>query len=310
MEDGGTGDTRASDGRSAMGRMMRKSSRSQTQGATTWQAIATGLVRPGAEAVLLAGVAFGCAQVGWRLVEPASAGAAPVPPDIAATDTMAHFQSPFAPTASAASTTKPDAVASIRLVGVRMSEQQNLSGAVLTFGDDLQRPFLVGQTISDGVLLSQVHADHIVVSFGDDEQMIAMEQGNASPRSFALALMGKSLQPDIGLIHTADAAPAAQAVSLPESSNTPAGANWLLATMGSVETRTGAPYAWRVSSAPPAALGERNLAPGDLILSVNGARPGDTAAVLAAARASRLELVIERPSGERTTIVLVNGFAS
>ena len=296
-----------------MGRMMKRSSRSQTQGATKWQAIATGLVRPGAEAVLLAGVAFGCAQVGWRLVEPASAGVASAPLDIAVTDTMAHFQSPFAPTVSAAASTMPDAIASIRLVGVRMSQQQNLSGAVLTFGDDLQRPFLVGQTISGGVLLSQVHSDHIVVSFGDDEQMIAMEQGNAAPRSFALALMGKSLQPDIGLIHTADAAPAApaaQAVSLSESSNTPAGAKWLLATMGSVETRNGAPYAWRVSSAPPASLGERGLVSGDLILSVNGARPGDTAAVLAAARANRLELVFERPSGERMTIVLVNGFAS
>lgn len=296
-----------------MGRMMKRSSRSQAQGPVTWQAIATGLVRPSAEAVLLAGVAFGCAQVAWRIVEPASAGAStpPVAFDIAA-DAMAQFQSPFAPIASATAT-MPDAVAAIRLVGVRMSEQQNLSGAVLTFGDDLQRPFLVGQTISDGIRLAQVHADHIVVAFGDDEQMIAMEQGNAAPPSFALALMGKSAQPDFGLtqvVDTRQAPAAAQAVSLSESSNTPAGMQWLLATMGSVETRNGAPYAWRVSSAPPVALGDRGLVSGDLILSVNGARPGDAAAVLAAARASRLELAVEHTSGERATIVLVNGFAS
>lgn len=297
-----------------MGRMMKRSSRSQSQGPITWQAIATGLVRPGAEAVLLAGVAFGCAQVGWRLVEPASADASttPVAFDVAA-DAMAQFQSPFAPAALTAATATPDAVASIRLVGVRMSQQQNLSGAVLTFGDDLQRPFLVGQTISDGIRLAQVHADHIVVSFSDGEQMIAMEQSNAAPPSFALALMGKSAQPDFGLTQIADAgqaAPVAQTVSLSESSNTAAGMQWLLTTMGSVEARDGAPYAWRVSSAPPAALGGRGLVSGDLILSVNGARPGDAAAVLAAARASRLELAIEHASGERATIVLVNGFAS
>lgn len=301
-----------------MGRVMKKSSRPHAQGSARWQSIATGLVRPGAEAVLLAGVAFGCAQIGWRIVEPASASvpATPARLDIANADTMASFQSPFAPAVKISDTAIPSAVGSIRVVGVRMAQQQNFSGAVLTFGDDLQRPFLVGQTITDGVQLAQVHADHIVVSFGNGEQSIPLQQGNGAPPSFALALMGKSAQPDLGLIQQAQAAPtiaaapAAQSVSLSESAASPAGSQWLLSTMGAVETRNGAPYAWRVSSAPPAALGERGLAAGDLILSVNGARPGDTAAVMAAARASRLELAIERPSGERSTLVLANGFAS
>lgn len=226
---------------------------------------------------------------------------------------MARFQSPFAPAVKVSDTAIPSAVGAIRLVGVRMAEQQNFSGAVLTFGDDMQRPFLVGQTITDGIQLAQVHPDHIVVSFGESEQSIPLAQGNGSPPSFALALMGKAAQPDVGLVQQAQAAPAvpaAQAVSLSESAATPAATQWLLATMGSVENRDGAPYAWRVSSAPPAALTERGLATGDLILSVNGARPGDTAAVMAAARSGRLELAIERASGDRATLVLVNGFAS
>jgi len=298
-----------------MRRVMRRSGRSQAQSAVKWQTIATGLVRPGAEAVLLAGVAFGCAQLGWRFVEPASASVAPTQAnvDVTTANVMANFQSPFAPTRSATDNDLPEAVAAIRLVGIRMSEQDSMSGAVLTFGDDLQRPFLIGQTISDGIQLSKVYADHVVVSFGDDEQIIALEQANPAPRSFALGLMGKSAQPDVGLIQQADAGQAnapVQTVSLPETASSPAGAQWLLSTMGSVEMRDGAPYAWRVSSAPPAALAQRGLASGDLILSVNGARPGDTAAVLAAARASRLELAVERASGARTTIVLVNGFAS
>lgn len=298
-----------------MGRVMKRSGRSHAHGSARWQTIATGLVRPGAEAVLLAGVAFGCAQIGWRLVEPASASVSPTPAtfDVAATDTMARFQSPFAPAVKVSDTAIPSAVGAIRLVGVRMAEQQNFSGAVLTFGDDMQRPFLVGQTITDGIQLAQVHPDHIVVSFGESEQSIPLAQGNGSPPSFALALMGKAAQPDVGLVQQAQAAPAvpaAQAVSLSESAATPAATQWLLATMGSVENRDGAPYAWRVSSAPPAALTERGLATGDLILSVNGARPGDTAAVMAAARSGRLELAIERASGDRATLVLVNGFAS
>lgn len=298
-----------------MGRVMKRSCRSRAHGSAGWQAIASGLVRPGAEAVLLAGVAFGCAQIGWRLAEPASAGvpAAPASFDVAAADAMSRFQSPFAPAVKASETVIPSAVGSIRLIGVRMAEQQNYSGAVLTFGDDLQRPFLVGQTITDGVQLAQVHADHIVVSFGESEQSIPMAQGAGAPRSFALALMGKAEQPDIGLVQhaqAAPAAPAAQVVSLSDAAASPAATQWLISTMGSIEPRNGAPYAWSVSSAPPAILSDHGLRQGDLILSINGARPGDSAAVAAAARSGRLELSIERKSGERATLVLVNGFAS
>ncbi len=271
---------------------------------------------------MLAGVAFGCAQIGWRLVEPASASVplAPMTSDAIADDAMASFQSPFAPAAKASSrASAPSAVGAIRLVGVRMSDQEQFSGAVLTFGDDLQRPFLVGQTISDGVQLAHVYADHIVVSFGAGEQSIALEQSGDATRSLALALMGKSTLPEAGVVHQADlrqpaletvAAPAVQAVSLPEKAASSGDTQWLLSTMGAVEYRNGAPYGWRVATVPPAVLGERGLATGDLIVSINGARPGDNAAVLAAARANRLELVIERASGERATVTIANGFAS
>ncbi len=276
--------------------------------------MATGLVRPGAEALLLAGVAFGCAQIGWRIVEPQPAGAtSPALADTAASDVMANFQSPFSPTSRAAASAVPEAIAAIHLVGVRMSEQQAASGAVLTFGDGLQRPFLVGYEISAGVRLAEVHSDHIVVSFADDEQIIPLEQATNPTQSSALALMGMGPQPNIASAGTSVAAassPATQSVSLPESARAPAGTQWLLSTMGSVETRDGAPYAWRVSSAPPVVLGGRGLMTGDLILSINGARPGEAAAVMAAAQSKRIELAIERASGERTTIVLANGFAS
>lgn len=294
---------------------MKRADRSPKHSRAKWYAVATGLVRPSAEAVLLAGVAFGCAQIGWRIVEPQPTGAtaSPALADATASNTMANFQSPFSPTTRAAASAVPEAIAAIHLVGVRMSEQQAVSGAVLTFGDGLQRPFLVGYEISAGVRLAEVHSDHIVVSFAGDEQIIPLEQATNPTQSSALALMGMSPQPNIVLAGTSVAAartPAAQSVSLSESARAPAGTQWLFSTMGSVETRDGAPYAWRVSSAPPAVLGERGLTMGDLILSVNGARPGDTANVLAAARADRAELVIERASGERKTIVLVNGFAS
>lgn len=279
-----------------------------------WHAVATSLVRPGAEAVLLAGVAFGCAQIGWRLIAPETAEATAVPAslDVAASDIMADFQSPFSPARPAATTAVPDVIAGIHLVGVRMSERANLSGAVLTFGDDLQRPYLVGHEISDGVRLAAVHSDHIVVSFADDEQVIVLDQNAPPSRSFALALMGVSPQPDAppveGTVSMARNA-AAQTVSLSDAARSPANTQWLLSTMSSVETRNGAAYGWRVSSPPPA-LSERGLATGDVILSINGARPGDAAAVLAAARSSQIKLAIEHASGERETIVFANGLAS
>jgi general secretion pathway protein C len=271
---------------------------------------AVGLIRPGAEAVLLAGVAIGCAQIGWRIVSPDSAevvfvdgGNFPVE-----TSLVSEPRSPFAPFgAGDDSGLTPHAdVSGIRLVGVRMSSRPESSGAVLILGDGLQRSFLVGYEIAEGVRLEEVASNHIVVSIGDQHESLMLERAAPAAPSLALALMGVPQEmPANQPVQMASAADAsARAVSLPLG---PSGdvASWLMSTAGQVEMRGGAAYGWRAASALP----EAGVQAGDLIVSVNGVGPNDGQAKLLAAARGAIALVVERRSGERVRLSLSSGIS-
>lgn len=275
-----------------------------------WGGGAVGLIRPGAEAVLLAGVAIGCAQIGWRIVSPDT-------PEFAFTDAsslpieaslVSDIRSPFAPFgAGGANEVAPHAdISGIRLVGVRMSSRADSSGAVLILGDGVQRSFLVGYEIAQGVRLEEVASTHIVVSIGDQHESLALERPTRAGPSLALALLGVPQNVPAGQpVQTASANDAsAKAVSLPINSGA-ATASWLMSTAGQVEMRGGVPYAWRAVSALP----EAGVQAGDLILSVNGVGPGDGQARLLSAARGPITLVAERRSGERVRLSLSSGIS-
>mgnify|MGYP002777123348 CR=1 FL=1 len=260
----------------------------------------SGAVRPGVEALLLAAVALGCAQAGWTFLAPATAGASSTASSTDADDhvlEMAEVRSPFAPDATgAASHAIAATLSSVELLGVRSSTDPMRSGAMFTLADGAQRAFLVGQEVVDGVVLSDVEANYVILTHDGGEHRIDM----AAPPSFsyARALMGQEPAP---VMLTADAAAAQDQIALGDAERA-----WLASTLANVERRNGEAYAWRISGALPQAVLDAGLADGDLVLAVNGAGPGDLGVVAAAARANAVSLEIER-GGVRRTIRLESG---
>jgi type II secretory pathway component PulC len=149
-------------------------------------------MRPGAEALLLAAVALGCAQAGWSVLAPNNAVAVNstnAERDPIRIDSVA-LVSPFAPEYDNADETHATAalLSGIQLSGVRMSTDPSRSGAVLTLSDGAQRAFSIGDEIGEGATLSDVGADFVLVTYRGGQQQIAM---TTSPSySFARAMMG------------------------------------------------------------------------------------------------------------------------
>jgi len=286
---------------------------------------AADLVRPGGEVLLLAGVAFGCVQLGWSAVSPGGAERVSLAlvSDNGAVAAERPLRSPFAPASQAGDVragVQPAAIAGIKVAGVRIADLAEQSGAIIGFPDGSQRPFLVGHEVVEGVVLSEVRADRIVLAFDGGTQVLAVAPAAASG-SFALALMGRSESPATGLVlaSSATATATTSKYSLPEGasgaqmnvrSDASSNAQWLMATMSQAEMRNGQVYAWRVATPPPKIATDAGLQVGDLIVAVNGNPPGDPAAVLAAASSGRISIAVERGSGERKVLTLSSGMPS
>jgi hypothetical protein len=164
------------------------------------RARAQNIVRPRFEALLLAAVALGCAQAGWSILTPNSAGAVgAVSNQDSGADPildLAEVQSPFAPHAvanGADSHAIAGLVSGIELKGVRMAEDHALSGAFFTFGDGAQHAFIIGQEISEGVTLADVAPHYVVLAYEGGQRRLDMV---AAPSfSFARAMMGMEQAP-------------------------------------------------------------------------------------------------------------------
>ena len=159
-----------------------------------WREKLGAAVRPGVEATLLAAVALGCAQTGWSVLAPGSAGASSgnSGPNVRLMNAAnADARTPFAPGVSADGAAARAAVAlaeSLKLDGVRMAEDPARSGAFFTMADGAQRAFAVGQEIAPGVTLDDVRAQYVVISYTGGAREIPLQR--VSSYSFARALMG------------------------------------------------------------------------------------------------------------------------
>jgi general secretion pathway protein C len=302
-----------------------------------------GVLRPSAEALLLAAVALGCAQAGWSVLTPSSAGAADTVSSDEHGDTMldvASVQSPFAPH-SVASGAESHAIAAmvsgIELNGVRLADEHARSGAMLMLGDGAERAFLIGEEIADGLTLADVDAQYVLLAYEGGQRrlemtaapsysfaraMMGLEQapgapGNAGEQSqgssFARAMLGLENAPQTAAPEMAESAPVAAQAPQAGAQFTAApvaGAPtvsvqdraWLASTLANVEITDGEARGWRIA-APPSAAQAAGLREGDLVVSVNGAGPTNVAQALAAARAQRLDLVVER-GGARVRITI------
>lgn len=276
--------------------------------AARWCGGALGLIRPGAEAALLAGVAISCAQLVWHVADSETGelvvDRAVAPQPVA---TAAPVRSPFAPFAGEqAASAQPAELAAIRLAGVRISDQPDRSGAVLTLADGAQRSFLVGFEIFAGVRLASVASNHVVLAWGGGEQVIELD---GRPRTDApLFALATPPSPPATTSVAWSGAEAVQSVSMQMADPSSSLAS-MMANGVRLELRNGAPYGWRVLNVP-ASLKQGGLTTGDLVVSVNGAGPVDGIAALSAAARRPLQLVVERANGQRVSLQFVDGLPS
>ncbi len=272
---------------------------------TTLGARLGGALRPSVEAILLAAVALGCAQAGWTLLTPSVAGASTAHGNTEMDDSrfeVVEVQSPFAPDAGAVGASSHAVAAllsSVQLNGIRMSTDPTRDGAMLTLGDGAQRAFMVGQEIADGVTLADVEPTYALLSYDGGQHRLEMSAGPQF--SFARAMMG---------LERAEGAPN----STPSSELNIADAQvvgqlsgadraWLASSLAAVEHVNGQAHGWRIADAAPSAVIDAGLRSGDLVTSINGVGPADLGAALAAARADRLQVQVER-DGSQFTLTL------
>jgi len=302
---------------------------------------ALSIVRPSIEAMLLAAVALGCVQAGWSVLTPSSAGAVDAASDDDRVDVsfdLANVQSPFAPHAvgsGAASHAMAALVSGIELKGVRLAEDHSRSGAMLLLGEGVERAFLIGDEIAEGVTLADVDPDYILLAYEGGQRrlemtaapsysfaraMLGLERAPGAPeqaevQSYARAMLGQANAPatdePVAIPAAAVEAPppaSAQFSAAPDAAGAAAEApllqdqQWLASALANVELADGVARGWRIQAPPPAAEAA-GLRAGDLVLTLNGVGPANIAQAVAAARSQHLELMVER-GGERVRITV------
>jgi general secretion pathway protein C len=300
-------------------------------------------LRPSVESLLVAAVALGCAQAGWSLLAPRSAdasGAAAGSPagSPLASAAEATSETPFAPFAKGGETSSyaiNSVLANLAVVGVRMAEEPTASGAILAVAEGAQVAFQVGDEVAPGVRLAAVEPRAVVLAFSGGERVVEMA-GFGGGFSYANALLGR-MDPSLGDAEIGSAAPAKIAaladaaardipladVSAPDDAampmavsaagrgprapvpglalNKPETLAWLTATL-SRRAPALEGEGWLVA-APPEDAAAIGLAAGDVIVAVNGAAPGDVAALAEVAAADQIVLTVERDGAPLTLTV-------
>jgi hypothetical protein len=136
------------------------------------------------ELLLVAALGVGLAQVTWLTLAPRTAGApSAVAPGVQPPPGAAAARHIFG-AARGDSTAKPvGTAAGLVLLGVFSSPEPGAGRAIL--GMQGSRPALVaaGEPIADGVVLHEVHADHVIVLRQGMPERIELERGSsrASP---------------------------------------------------------------------------------------------------------------------------------
>lgn len=222
--------------------------------------------------VAVLGLALSVERVARSAIAPA---VAPSVVDDAKNSTA--IQSPFA--LSAPESIAEAFAASVGLVGVRIAEEADRSGAVLVLEDGTQRAFALGQEIAPGVQLAQVSSDAITLSFMGGEQRIA--------------LAGSSRRHAVARETSAAVAPGADVFF----AETYAWFSSLLSRTQDADTE-----GWPVSGPIPTLAANAGLRSGDLILTINGMEPPVDASVLSGA--SQIRLAVQRADGQRVDMFL------
>ncbi len=188
---------------------------------------------------------------------------------------------------SAAAAQAPETMLNLQLFGIRAGRDAGPGSAIVATPDNVQGVFTVGQEIMSGVRLEQILPDRIVIRRNGVTETLSFDRTStlqAVAVSLPAALSQAPSSTDEEPLRRLDVDMKTLASALRFTPIERGGARGLLLE----------------SSADPSVLDQSGLAPGDLLLSVNGTPIGDVAALtaLAATGALRLTLEIER-KGQR-----------
>lgn len=206
-------------------------------------------LRRGLEAGLLVLVALSLVRLSYGLLETPGVIAGPEARVAAGGSAPPAPRNPFVPLAPAtAGPATSAALTGLVLVGVRSDLATGRGGAMIQLPDGSQRAFGVGEAVVDGLTLSEVWFDHVVLAGAGGSRRLAFPE---QPSSFTRA----AAEP---------AAPTAAVVPM--------------ALQGG---RTG----WRLpATGMPPALVAAGLRPGDIVTTIDGRSVADGAALLEAVR--------------------------
>jgi general secretion pathway protein C len=175
----------------------------------------------------------------------------------------------------------------LRLFGIRQDQASGRGSAIIAGSDGRQRSIAVGEEIEPGVVLKAVDFDHVTISRGGADEQLFMDQSRGAPTVAPppTAVPVPTMAPPAIVAPTAAPAPAAPPPPPPQISLQPRTNNGQL---------TGVVVQPRGNAESLRSLG---LAPGDVVVAVNGRRirtPGQAEALAAELASPRVSLQVER----------------
>lgn len=245
-----------------------------------------------AEIALLALVALQCARLIWTALTPVGPLGAWESPATARSDDSAGLLSSFDPFFRLSGAAGPVTVTSLnlKLFGIRQDQASGRGSAIIAASDGQQRSVAVGEEIEPGVTLKSVDFDSVTISRGGADEQLFMDQSQAPA----------TVTPSAPAAPTAPTPPVVNPSTSVEPGGPPVPPSRPQPTEVSAVPRMNGTQLTGVTVQPVGkgdgfrALG---LAPGDVVLSVNGRRirSADQARGMATQLASaRLTLQVER----------------
>jgi general secretion pathway protein C len=245
-----------------------------------------------AEIALLALVALQCARLIWTALTPVGPLGEWQSPAAARSDDSAGLLSSFDPFFRLSGAAGPVTVTSLnlKLFGIRQDQASGRGSAIIAASDGQQRSVAVGEEIEPGVTLKSVDFDSVTISRGGADEQLFMDQSQAPT----------TVTPSAPAVPAAPAPPVVNPSSSVEPGGPPVPPSRPQPTEVSAVPRMNGTQLTGVT-VQPKGNGDRfralGLAPGDVVLSVNGQRirSADQARGMATQLASaRLTLQVER----------------
>jgi general secretion pathway protein C len=240
------------------------------------------------EAVLLALIALQCARLIWTALTPVGplgdwrgTGSEPAP---ASAFSLGGFDPFFRLSGGAGPVTVTSL--NLKLFGIRQDQASGQGSAIIAGSDGRQRSVAVGEEVEPGVVLKSVDFDSVTISRGGADEQLFMDQSGAATNVAPSAPTAPLAPPPVAPLPTAAAPPAPPAPSAPPRLS-------LQPRMNGSQL-TGVTVRPNGDDAGFRALG---LAPGDVVISVNGRRirsPEQARSLAAELASPRVRLQVER----------------